>query len=74
MTIVPIFSSPLQLASTASRVSPITCKEQGLPAISYILYQWLMKQHIHNNIIHKTQYTRVHNIGRRTFFIDKQVW
>ena len=27
-----------------------------------------------NKIIHKSTYTRVHNIGRRTFFIDKQGW
>ena len=78
MTVDPSFSSSLQLASTTSRASPVTSKEQDIAAISYILYQWLMKitySQWNNKIIQKSQYIRVqrHNIGRRTFFIDKQM-
>ena len=70
MTVDPSFSSSLQIASTASRASPTPAKKKIFPAISYIVYEWLTKQHAYDITIR--QFIN-HNIGRRTLFIDKQV-
>ena len=43
MTVDPSFYSSIQVASTASRGSPTPAKRNIFPAISYILYEWLMK-------------------------------
>ena len=42
------FSSSLQVASTTSRGSPTSTKRNIFPAISYIVYEWLMKQHAYD--------------------------
>ena len=50
MTVDPIFSSSLQIASTTSRESPTPKKRNTFPAISYILYKLSMKLSSSNEI------------------------